>query len=405
MAFTPRMDAYTPTQIYNNPKWYSSQNIYYPASQMPNCTCYTFGRFWEINGRIVDGLGRGNGEDWWNSTDGSLLVKNSTTPVLGAIACWRHTVGDYYGHVAVVEKIYANGDIETSNSGYQRPLTSPVYNMSKYFWTETCYKDLYGPGRAYLSEWMKTREYRLQGFIYPADIAPVTYDWVYRVSDQASTAALTQAEMENNAIIFYSILTYAGWSLSAICGALGSAQRESTLNPGACELGYGIPVSGSDYYGAGCGLVGLTDYPPYTATYPHPLLWNANREGKDWYDGTFQTEMLTHSTDPVWTQLGTGAQRWGWNMGLNIPDQLSWNDYIVNDYSPERSAYNWFYQFELGMYPDPTGTLPQRQQNARNWYNFLQGVAPVPPPKPPQDKSRMYPWMMVKPYFLRGGRR
>lgn len=365
-----------------------------PYPSMPNCTNYAYGRYWEVTGQQPVGLGGNQNAGLWYDYTPNTFSKG-LTPALGAVAVWYSPSGRWAGHVAVVEQILSNGDIITSNSYYN----------GTYFATETNYKDAYGANQ-YLAPWMVTmRDYRLKGFIYPSNIAPPSYSWVYRVSDQASQVLLTQAEQENNATIIYSILTYEGWSLSAICGMLGSATRESTLNPGACELGLGVPVAGSDYYAGGCGLVGLTDYPPYTATYPHPVLWNANRLGEDWYDGNFQVEMLTHATDPLWTQLGTGASRWGWNTAIVMPNVMSWTDYIHNTMTPEESAYNWFFQFEAGVYPDPDGTLPIRQQNARNWYNFLIGIAPYPPINPDEPTGEGVPkmplWMKLKPHRYR----
>lgn len=387
-VFTPR---FTSEGIAGNPKWSYPGNPY-PA--MPNCTNYAYGRYWEVTGQNPIGLGAGlDAGLWYDNTPNTF--RKGLTPALGAVIVWYSPSGRWAGHVAVVEQILSNGDIITSNS----------YYLGKYFATETNYKDAYGTNQ-YLAPWMVTmRDYLLKGFIYPSNIAPSTYNWVYRVSDQASQVELTQPEKENNAIIIFSQLTYAGWSLSAIAGFLGCISLESTFNPGSCELNRGIPVAGSDYYAGGLGLAGWTDLPAYTATYPHPVLWNANRLDVDWWDGDFQIEMLKHSTDPLWIECGTGASRWGWNMGIVIPDQLSWNDYIHNTYTPERSAYNWFYQYQVGTYPDPTGTLPTRQANARYWYDWLSGISPLPPTDPTEPSGKgvhqMPLWMKLKPHRYR----
>jgi|GEM_PF-227088 len=88
-------------------------------SVLPNCVGYAWGRFYEITGEKPK-LSKCNAEMWYgNTTDG---YERSQTPTLGAIACWsKGTVGneaDGAGHVAVVERIEANGDIVTSNSAY-----------------------------------------------------------------------------------------------------------------------------------------------------------------------------------------------------------------------------------------------------------------------------------------------
>lgn len=45
MAYTPRLDA---QGILNNFHWYSDNPFYQSGYGMPNCTCYAWGRFWEI---------------------------------------------------------------------------------------------------------------------------------------------------------------------------------------------------------------------------------------------------------------------------------------------------------------------------------------------------------------------
>lgn len=45
MSFTPRL---TDTGILNNFHWYSDNPFYQSGYGMPNCTCYAWGRFWEI---------------------------------------------------------------------------------------------------------------------------------------------------------------------------------------------------------------------------------------------------------------------------------------------------------------------------------------------------------------------
>lgn len=89
------------------------------GSVLPNCVGYAWGRFYEISGSRPK-LSRSNAENWYgNKSDG---YKRGKTPKLGAVICWsKGKVGvgsDGAGHVAVVEKIYDDGSIMTSNSGY-----------------------------------------------------------------------------------------------------------------------------------------------------------------------------------------------------------------------------------------------------------------------------------------------
>lgn len=175
MAFQAR---YYDTGIYNNPKWYSQNPFYtnwgHPHSDknldwgLPNCTCYVYGRFWELQGLECTDLPSYNAEDWWNNFPARYV--KSQTPQLGAIACW-YGPGNYKGHVAIVEHIYENGDIMTSNSGYYRPIASYPPDTTNYFWTEICSR-----ANGYRSTWEVDRGYIFQGFVYPfqyADGEPV----------------------------------------------------------------------------------------------------------------------------------------------------------------------------------------------------------------------------------------
>lgn len=118
------------------------------GSCLPNCVGYAWGRFYEITGERPK-LSRANAEMWYGYTaDG---YKRSSTPAIGAIACWsKGVVGngdDGAGHVAVVERIEANGDIVTSNSAYDGTR----------FYTQT-YKKSAG---------YSFGAYKFQGFILP----------------------------------------------------------------------------------------------------------------------------------------------------------------------------------------------------------------------------------------------
>lgn len=84
-----------------------------------------------------------NAELWYGHTgDG---YSRGSTPKLGAVICWHSTRSG--GHVAIVEEIYDNGDIMTSNS---------AYSGSAYFNRKLKAKDNYFFGSAYT----------FQGFIY-----------------------------------------------------------------------------------------------------------------------------------------------------------------------------------------------------------------------------------------------
>lgn len=115
------------------------------GSCLPNCVGYAWGRFYEILGTKPT-LSKSNAENWYNTNDG---YERGQSPKLGAVICWRKgeagNGNDGAGHVAIVERINADGSILTSNSGYG----------SSRFWLQTV-RAPYNIGA----------NYYFQGFIY-----------------------------------------------------------------------------------------------------------------------------------------------------------------------------------------------------------------------------------------------
>lgn len=145
IQFTPRLSS---AGMSGSPYWYnSSYNPFYPTYGLPNCTCYAWGRWYEIMGRRPTGLSTGNAENWWHNTTG---YERGQVPKLGAIICFADGPYSGLGHVAVVEKISAGGQVTFSNSGYNY----------KYFYLRT--------GNA-SNNYGYERGYRLQGFLYLPD--------------------------------------------------------------------------------------------------------------------------------------------------------------------------------------------------------------------------------------------
>lgn len=98
-TFTARTTAPTTSNSY----YYSSNPFYNSGYGMPNCTCYAYGRAYELLSTKPK-LSTGNAGAWWWYNKNNGYYSYGSTPKLGAIACW-----DKYdqnkGHVAVVEKI------------------------------------------------------------------------------------------------------------------------------------------------------------------------------------------------------------------------------------------------------------------------------------------------------------
>ena len=131
MAYQPRLNS---TGMQMSRYWYSPMNPFFVAGYgLPNCTCYAFGRFWEINnyyghGNTAPRLPTGNAEEWF---DAATNYDRGQSPKLGAIICFANPQWQGVGHVGVVEEIHANGEIVTSNSAWQ----------GQYFFLETLQPD------------------------------------------------------------------------------------------------------------------------------------------------------------------------------------------------------------------------------------------------------------------------
>ena len=122
-------------------KHYYSDNIFYQCGYgMPNCTAYAWGRWYELLGTKPK-LYTGNAKTWYPKGESYDGYKRGQTPKLGAVACWSSSGA---GHVAIVEKIYSDGTILTSNSAWK----------STNFYTKEIKKG-YNFG-----------SYKFQGFIY-----------------------------------------------------------------------------------------------------------------------------------------------------------------------------------------------------------------------------------------------
>lgn len=115
-SFTPRLDS---NGIEGSFYWYSENPFYQSGYGLPNCTCYAWGRFWEISDHNGTGenkptLPTGDAGTWYPNVTG---YTKSQSPQLGAVICWNHTGGGA-GHVGIVEQINEDGSLLISNSAW-----------------------------------------------------------------------------------------------------------------------------------------------------------------------------------------------------------------------------------------------------------------------------------------------
>lgn len=152
-AYYPRLDA---TGIYNSKYYYSENPFHQSGYGLPNCTCYAWGRFYEISD-VRPSLPTGDAGTWLDDVKEASSYQTGDTPALGAVAVWGSSIGDA-GHVAIVEQINDDGSYVISQSGYYRPIATYPPDTTNYFWTNTC------SGETNKASWMSN--YYFQGFIY-----------------------------------------------------------------------------------------------------------------------------------------------------------------------------------------------------------------------------------------------
>ena len=156
MAFTPRLNS---SGMQGNHIWYLDNPFYQAGYGLPNCTCYSWGRFWEVSDPFGGSSTRpqlptSNAGKWFERVDTSIYEKSDQlVPQLGAIICFEDDNPDGAGHVANVEEIINDGEsIVCSNSAWG----------GSYFYTTTLYR----------SNNYKYSHFTFQGFIYHPDYPP-----------------------------------------------------------------------------------------------------------------------------------------------------------------------------------------------------------------------------------------
>ena len=161
-TYTPRLSS---TGMAGSNYWYNNNyNPFYPTYGLPNCTCYAWGRMYEFQGFRPSGLYTGDAGTWWNNA----AYQHGSVPKLGACICFSGGPYSGRGHVAIVEKIYSDGSILFSNSGYTR---DPQYISSLYFYLRCASPaDNFQTG---LHGYAGYAGYTFQGFLYsPIDFDP-----------------------------------------------------------------------------------------------------------------------------------------------------------------------------------------------------------------------------------------
>lgn len=169
---------------------------------------------------------------------------------------------------------------------------------------------------------------------------------------------LSNSEMANNATELYNYLNPKGWSLNAIAGVLGNMQAESSINPGVVQ-GY-VTTNPKQ---AGYGLIQWTASTTISSVEQNPLwAWIYATFGDyEWDNGERQSQFINTDDRSGWIKRGEY--------------QLSYDEFKQSTQTPEYLASAYLRCRER---PASYDTESVRQNNARYWYNYLQGATPTP---------------------------
>lgn len=179
----------------------------------------------------------------------------------------------------------------------------------------------------------------------------------------SKNAYLTREEMEGNAEYIAASFLSHGWTKNAVAAMLGNMESESTINPGIYEsLNSGSTTNGF-------GLV----------------QWTPNTKYKSWVDeqGLSGYGNIDNQIKRILYEVENGLQ---WIATESYP--LTFKAFTTSTDSPETLAQAFLYNYERPASLDQ----PNRSTQAREWFNFIQGVSPGTPDTPtptPQAGRKM----------------
>ena len=184
-----------------------------------------------------------------------------------------------------------------------------------------------------------------------------------------SNAYLSETEKQINATYIASYLMGCGWTLNAVSGILGNIERESTVNPGLWE--------NFDEYDLEVGF-GLVQWTPAS----NLINW-CNNNGYNYLDIDSQLRRILY-------ELDNGLQYYATD---EYPE--SFYEFTKSTKSPEYLAMAFLKNYERAG----VSAEAERQQNARKWYNFLNGnVTPETPDNPNKPISKSHKMSLILMY-------
>lgn len=179
---------------------------------------------------------------------------------------------------------------------------------------------------------------------------------------------LSQSEMENNATIVINYYRSIGLEDRTIAAIVGNMQAESTLSPVLTERGggggYGLVqwTPQSDLINA-CSYLGLS---PYTS-------------GDVQIQVVIQEIIGDQAIRQWYTSQGFISNYYNSGASADMIG-ISGNDFLHNtmNWTPEKLAVMFMAGYERPSYNPLINHYINRQQYARNWFNFMGGIEPTP---------------------------
>ena len=173
--------------------------------------------------------------------------------------------------------------------------------------------------------------------------------------------ALSQSQMEVNALYIYSYLKHEGWSDNAIAALLGNMQAESSINPGRWQS----DRVGGDSSGHGYGMVQWTPYTKYTS-------WceSEGRSDPSEMDNNLARIMYEVKNNIQW--YGTGRY-YG----------MSFEEFTTSELTVSELAVAFLLCYERPADQSSSVQL-YRGSLAKAWYTYLTGLTP----SDPSDKKK-----------------
>lgn len=180
-----------------------------------------------------------------------------------------------------------------------------------------------------------------------------------------SSNALTQSQMEVNALYIYSYLKHEGWSENSIAALLGNMEAESSMNPGRWQS----DRVGGDSSGHGYSLVQWTPYTKYTE-------WCSSEGYGDPSEMDTALARIMYEVENNIQWYGTGNY-----------SGMSFEDFSKSSESVGFLAVGFLLCYERPA--DQSESVQNyRTSLAESWYTYLTGKEPTTPGGSGSDKKK-----------------